>query len=135
MVEKFSNGIVIAHHHPVHLPFLPQDRFEQEIVAGAGNTANLIKGSHDGLSACVKSSFERRQANFPQGALRNIHCVIVPAPFRKPISGVVLRAGSDAPSSWQSSALKTAHSGLRYGSTQEGVFPGTFRNPTPAWVA
>src|SRR5262249_61304775 len=116
--DHLGDGGPVADDEAPEAPLAAEDLLQEVPVGRAGDAVDLVEGGHHRADAGLGGRVEGWQVDLPQGALGEVHRVVVAAAFGGAVGGQVLDAGEDRVGGGQVAALEAADPGRGPGAAE-----------------
>lgn len=133
--NHFGHGAPVGDDDAFPAPLAAQDLLHEEPVSGRRDARQFVERVHEGGGSRIRGGFERRQVEFAQPLVGEVHRIVVAAPFRGSVTREMLRAGENGVRRREIVALESPDAGPGDERPEVGVLPRSLHDAAPARVA
>ena len=135
LIYELDDCVPVCHDEAVMSPFFLEDICHGVAVCGAGSTADVVEGAHEGGGSCLDAGFERRKICIPECLAGDFRRYVVAAGFGCAVADIVLKTGGYVVRLREVVALICLHGSCAEYRCQVRVFSIAFGNTAPARVS
>ena len=133
--NHLGHGTPVGDDDAVPTPLAAQDLLHEESVAGRRNAREFVERVHESRGTRVSGGFERRQVEFAQPLVGDVHRIVVAAALGGSVAREMLRTGEDGVRRREVIALKSPDTGPGDVRPEVGVLPRSLHDAAPAGIA